>query len=436
MRLRRYVLALLAAILAAVIGVFVNLASDSKASSWVAVFGALVGTVILGLVEVWRSRARRALERPNIVPLVEQLRMPEAEHTAVLLKLEAQADSDPGLRQTVVDEVCRYVRQAAAQAQEFDEEVSVRSLSDEAKNGLALAQRILTRHLRASALSQGGGEFWPGIDLNLRNATLVDFDFSHCRTRTLSFEGARFFGLTSFRNSASDQYALFSQAVFEGFASFEQSTFHGDAAFDLTQFHNGVTFEKSLFAGDAIFSHARFAGVAEFGWISALGQTRFDRAYFGGRVTFSRARFEAETSFESASFVGTAELMHCYFSAGVTLRDARFVGEAYFDGVSVNGRLVFDDARFDGTLSLRDIASTEESRIESAVPALVSSVSASLVKAETEPLMDLASLLSEQGRVEEAEQLYRRAIDAGRQDALGGLASLLSEQGRVEEAEQ
>ncbi|WP_189115025.1 hypothetical protein, partial [Pilimelia terevasa] len=33
-------------------------------------------------------------------------------------------------------------------------------------------------------------------------------------------------------------------------------------------------------------------------------------------------------------------------------------------------------------------------------------------------------------------QLYRRAIDAGRQDALGGLASLLSEQGRVEEAEQ
>ncbi|MFE7870193.1 tetratricopeptide repeat protein, partial [Micromonospora humida] len=42
---------------------------------------------------------------------------------------------------------------------------------------------------------------------------------------------------------------------------------------------------------------------------------------------------------------------------------------------------------------------------------------------------------ADRGRVEEAEALYRQAVDAGQVSALGNLANLLADRGRVEEAE-
>ncbi|MFJ2239727.1 tetratricopeptide repeat protein [Streptomyces sp. NPDC087859] len=48
----------------------------------------------------------------------------------------------------------------------------------------------------------------------------------------------------------------------------------------------------------------------------------------------------------------------------------------------------------------------------------------------------LGILLAEAGRSEEAEQMYRRAIDAGNTDAALNLGNLLAEAGRSEEAEQ
>lgn len=45
-------------------------------------------------------------------------------------------------------------------------------------------------------------------------------------------------------------------------------------------------------------------------------------------------------------------------------------------------------------------------------------------------------MLAQQGKSEEAEQFYRRAIDAGDVDALNDLAVLLKEQGQTEEAEE
>ncbi|MFB9498595.1 tetratricopeptide repeat protein [Saccharothrix mutabilis subsp. capreolus] len=52
----------------------------------------------------------------------------------------------------------------------------------------------------------------------------------------------------------------------------------------------------------------------------------------------------------------------------------------------------------------------------------------------TDVLRSLGLLLAKQGHTDEAEQLYRRAIDAGHTDALGSLGLLLARQGHTDEA--
>ncbi|WAU82394.1 tetratricopeptide repeat protein [Streptomyces sp. Qhu-G9] len=54
----------------------------------------------------------------------------------------------------------------------------------------------------------------------------------------------------------------------------------------------------------------------------------------------------------------------------------------------------------------------------------------------TDSAFNLGNLLADAGRVEEAEQLYRQAVDAGHTNAANNLGILLTRAGRVEEAEQ
>jgi len=144
------------------------------------------------------------------------------------------------------------------------------------------AQRIIVSHLfvtgldtdwpRLSTLSDP--KFWPGIELDLSGATLIDFEFVGRRVELANFIGARFIG--------------------------------------------GANFAHAEFDGHAYFHDARFEG----------GSGHFFGAWFGLRVVYTRADFGShEANFEGATFCGIVFLRDAKFGGGVNLDAARSLAD-------------------------------------------------------------------------------------------------------------
>ncbi|MEU5690384.1 hypothetical protein [Actinosynnema sp. NPDC020468] len=162
---------------------------------------------------------------------------------AGLYALERLAQGNPAQRQTIVNVVCAYLRmpyeppetppdaragtKAAVRHQERRQEREVRST----------AQRVLRDHLRRDA-DPIADLHWPDIDVDLAGATLVDFDFDHCKVRTARFTGARFVGGSWFRWTG-----------FSGVVDFRSAHFSGVAVFD------GALFRHWPFLKGATFAH-------------------------------------------------------------------------------------------------------------------------------------------------------------------------------------
>ncbi|QWF81557.1 pentapeptide repeat-containing protein [Amycolatopsis sp. CA-230715] len=243
-----------------------------------------------------------------------------------LTDLERLAESHPELRQTVVDRICAYLREPFAPPARDSQDVEALLQLDVRST----AQEILRRHLCAPKDSP---KFWDGISIDLRYASLVDFNFYGARCTSANFEGARFTGV-----------AIFSSARMAN-VDFERAQFSARAHFTDFKVAEIATFSSVVFDAKVHFFRAAI-GVAEFdraefGDVAAFGDARF------GRSDFSGARFAQETTF-----------------AGSTLSDANFVpsttagyASAVIRGTSM---AMFENATFEGAFSAYSISSDED----------------------------------------------------------------------------
>ncbi|WP_434743368.1 pentapeptide repeat-containing protein [Micromonospora sp. SH-82] len=129
--------------------------------------------------------------------------------------LVALADDRPASRQRVVDAVCGWLRRpvpfplTGVHTAEQAAEVRLRGV----------AQGLLADRLR------GGTRHWPGMDLDLCAAVLVDVDLTGCRARYADFTGTQFHGVTRFDDSG------FEAARFDLGAGAGVAVFHGPVTF-------------------------------------------------------------------------------------------------------------------------------------------------------------------------------------------------------------
>ncbi|WP_051766847.1 pentapeptide repeat-containing protein [Saccharothrix syringae] len=274
------------------------------------------------------------------------------------------------------------------------------------------AQRILADHLRPGPdADHPAPTYWQDIGLDLTDATLIDFDFAHCRINSTAtftnatftgdarfdeatFTGAARFGGVSFAGDATFTNATFTgdarfdeatfaaawfdEATFTGDATFTNATFTGDARFDEATFAaawfseatftGDATFTNATFTGDARFDEATFTGAARFGGVSFAGAARFGGVSFAAAAWFTGATFTGDARFGGVSFAAAAWFTGATFAAAVRFGEATFVGDARFSGVSFaaarfgeatfTGAAWFDEAAFTGTATFTNATFT------------------------------------------------------------------------------
>ncbi|MFK0245381.1 pentapeptide repeat-containing protein [Amycolatopsis azurea] len=192
---------------------------------------------------------------------------------AGLYALERLAQDNPGQRQMVVNVVCAYLRMPFAAPRNDDqaEELQVRKT----------AQQVLLGHLNHA----DDARFWPGTDIDLSGAMLVDFELSRCLVRTARFTGTRFVG-----------EAWFTESFFSGFTTFKDARFTGLASFDDASFEGDAWFVNARFTGDAQFSRVKFEEIAYFTGASFRGGAVFMDTEFLGELWFEDVLYHQDTS--------------------------------------------------------------------------------------------------------------------------------------------
>ncbi|MEV6489019.1 pentapeptide repeat-containing protein [Actinoplanes sp. NPDC051633] len=217
---------------------------------------------------------------------IEQLGSPRAAvRLGAMFALERVAQDNISQRPTVIGVLCAYLRMPydpAAGDDDVHGELQVRRA----------AQDLLCVHLAvpSDVDTTAGGyldaesrrTFWPGCDLDLAGATLIDWRLSRAYIRKAVFTRARFIGTSSFRGMAFARDADFNEASFEGLTDFGDVTFTGDVGW------RGARVASADFAG------ARFLGDVDFQQTRFSGDTDFRAAYFAGSVTFAGAEFTGE----------------------------------------------------------------------------------------------------------------------------------------------
>jgi uncharacterized protein YjbI with pentapeptide repeats len=213
-----------------------------------------------------------------------------------LYALERLAQNTLSQRHTVVDVLCAYLRmpfEADAEPGEAQE-----------KHVRIAAQRILARHLRPGSDSRSDADaFWPDTELDLRGATLFEFEFVRCRVRSALFTDAKFQGDANLGGTAFLERADFDGTTFTGSARFSDASFAKGARFRAAEFQGWVRFRGTTFRGDARFTGTRFLGTAWFG-----------EAAFRGDVWFTQTQFEQDARFDGAVFTGNARFHDATFT--------------------------------------------------------------------------------------------------------------------------
>lgn len=271
---------------------------------------------------------------------------------AGLYALERLAQDTPRLRQTIVNVLCAYLRMpytlpttSTTIAPRLGQHRNIRpghplppipqpkatlpsEPADTARQESEVrttAQSILAAHLRpGSDPDQPAETFWPSINLNLVNATLIALNLSYCRIDEARFYGAQF-----------AEGAEFKHAEFTAYAGFNGAQFYNYAGFAGARFADGAEFERAQFTGRAVFVGAQ---VNSYTW--------FERAKFTGNVTFENARFTGHTEFDDADFAMNAVFECATFAGDVTFQRTRFAGHTRFQATRFAGRTTFHDTEF------------------------------------------------------------------------------------------
>ncbi|HVK21467.1 MAG TPA: pentapeptide repeat-containing protein [Actinokineospora sp.] len=218
-----------------------------------------------------------------------------------LYALERLAQDNPSQRQTIVNVLCAYLRMPYQLPDEYDDEKDAVRESQQEREVRLAAQRLLATHLRPGN-AHAAETFWPGIDLDLTGATLIDFTVADCAIRTATFDKATFAGTTWFDGVTVTGDARFERAGFAGDARFYGATFTGNARFVRTGFADDAQFVGTEFTGDVLFSGARFAKSAWFDDATFTETVWFNKATFAGHVGLVGTRFALGVPKELAPF--------------------------------------------------------------------------------------------------------------------------------------
>jgi hypothetical protein len=207
-----------------------------------------------------------------------------------LYALDRLAQDTRSQRHTVIDVLCAYLRIPFEPDQAQERHVRI------------AAQRILTRHLRP-----GSDAFWPDVDLDLRGATLFEFQFERCRVRSARFTDAKFDGEADLGGTEFLERADFDGTTFTGSARFSDADFVKDARFRTAQFQGPVRFRGTTFHGDARFTGTRFLGNAWLGDATFHTDAWFTQTRFEQDIRFDGAVFRGAARFHDATFTWPAE---------------------------------------------------------------------------------------------------------------------------------
>jgi hypothetical protein len=186
-----------------------------------------------------------------------------------LYALERLAQDNDAQRKTIVDVICAYLRMPfsptaptgksesevtkAPEVPAAETEPTAEGTGDtwqQEREVRLTAQRILGEHLRDDRPTNPHSRFWPGIRLNVADATLIN----------VNLQG----GLVA----DSD----FRRAIFTG----------RRVVWDTTTFTDNALFDGATFTGDASFLETAFTGEAGFGGATFTGYANFDGATFSG----------------------------------------------------------------------------------------------------------------------------------------------------------
>lgn len=275
-----------------------------------------------------------------------------------LYSLERVAQDHPDQRQTVVNVICTYLRGPFTPSEDDDiafpalgpKKLGVRrplmtgrpiraaasnaTLRHRERSGPSMAkeeerrknreerevrmaaQRVLTRHLKQRIWEEGDKDtFWEGVALDLRDASLVDADFTHCHIVDADFYDTMFFGHTNF-----------SFANFGAFVSFIGSKFKGDTSFAHASFEGDFTFFHAEFDSEAAFYGVESKGKAEFDGVEFDGPVDFSGSQWHGNVEFVNSSFKKSVEFQGVEFDKPVDFSETHFFSGVGLMDAKFAG--------------------------------------------------------------------------------------------------------------
>jgi hypothetical protein len=200
---------------------------------------------------------------------------------AGLYALERLAQNNAEHRQTIVNVICAYLRMPFI-ANTRDGRKSWFSSNQSAKKALQgkeervvrqAAQTILSEHLRVPSSDwrttwsecpmPRETKFWPNMNLNLDDATLIDFDFLGCRVERVDFKRTKFFGRTNFAH-AEFHTAYFREAQFHNEANFFGAWFQGRINFGSADFRQKAIFQEAAFCGQGFFHDVKFRREVSF----------------------------------------------------------------------------------------------------------------------------------------------------------------------------
>jgi uncharacterized protein YjbI with pentapeptide repeats len=220
-----------------------------------------------------------------------------------LYALERLAHDNPGQRATIVSVFCAYLRMpyeppgaGPENDSSRDESDSFDSRTQELQVRLA-AQRIIAAHLRPVS---EGDLFWPGVELDLSRARLIDLDMTGCHIAA-RFSGAQFVGSTIFDEVSFAGATMFDGANFAGSVEFSLARFSSPAWFDRCYFGDDTFFGGAQFDDECIFDGAVFARDASFHGTLFLNFTSFDGASLAS-VRFGDAVFARTASYVKTTF--------------------------------------------------------------------------------------------------------------------------------------
>jgi uncharacterized protein YjbI with pentapeptide repeats len=212
--------------------------------------------------------------------------------------LQDLARSSAVYRQPVIDLLCGYLRRQPGDAHD--------------RTVRRAAQQVIT-HLAAA----GPQSNWRPLDLDLAGAILTNLDLSGAHIQSLTCTNARFEGETTFRGMRIIGPARCTAASFTGALRSEDVDYEDFADFTDAVFQADVSFSRCTFRGEARFAGATFTGLANLSRVVFLATAVFSYPIDGP------AWFRDIVDFHAACFTAAA-FADVEFPEGVDLTQAEF----------------------------------------------------------------------------------------------------------------